>query len=107
MTLPIAEPDRSSLRAVRTGVIPLDDVLRRLDDAAVRQRTLTDAGDLPDDGNRDEVDRFLVRACQRSCNDRGAARFRARWRLPDCPSSSSRQSGAAVRAVAGALLQNA
>ena len=72
MTLPIAEPDRSTLRAVRAGSISLDDVLQRLDDAAARLRTITDTSDLPEHGNRDEVDRFLVRAYQRSWNDRVA-----------------------------------
>jgi hypothetical protein len=55
MTPPIAEADRSTLRAVRAGSIPLENVRQQLGAAAVRLRALTDASELPENGNRDEA----------------------------------------------------
>jgi predicted nucleotidyltransferase len=66
ITLPVAEPARSVLRTVRSGTMPLDDVLERLDAAAAELRSLAETADLPDDGDRDRIDQFLIDAHQRT-----------------------------------------
>jgi len=60
MTLPVPEPERTLLRAVRAGEVPLADVLAELDDVTRRLRTLTDASTLPAQGDAARVDSFLV-----------------------------------------------
>lgn len=60
ITLPVREPDRARLRAVRAGTVPLDEVMARLDELSERLQRLTDESDLPGDGDHEQVDRFLV-----------------------------------------------
>ncbi len=62
ISLPVREPDRSRLRAVRAGSVPLDEVVARLDELSERLRRLIDASDLPAAGDSERVDAFLVDA---------------------------------------------
>lgn len=66
ITLPIPEPRRTELRAVRAGEVPLDDVLARLDELTAELETACDTPGLRDTGDRDAVDRFLTRAYRAS-----------------------------------------
>lgn len=66
ITLPVPEPDRSGLRAVRRGEPTLAEVVAELDEATARLTGLVDASDLPDEADAAAVDRFLVSAYQRA-----------------------------------------
>ena len=61
VTLPVPEPDRSVLRAVRAGELPLDDVLARIDGAAAQLEEVTADAQLPAKPDVPRVDAFLVR----------------------------------------------
>jgi uncharacterized protein len=65
ISLPVQEPERSRLMEVRHGEIPMNDVLDRLNDqlAALESDVLN--ARLPEQPDRDQVDRFLVSAYQR------------------------------------------
>jgi predicted nucleotidyltransferase len=66
ISLPVAEPERSRLMEVRRGEIPLAEVLTRLhEQSAALERDILDSG-IPDEPDRDRVDRFLVDAYRRS-----------------------------------------
>jgi uncharacterized protein len=69
VTLPVAEPARSELMAVRRGVVPPADVLSALDDATARLRQAIVAADLPDAADATAIDRFLVEAHERAWRD--------------------------------------
>jgi hypothetical protein len=60
LTLPVAEPNLTTLRAVRTGDVPLGEALALIEDAERRLRTLVDACALTADATA--IDAFLVRA---------------------------------------------
>ena len=62
ISLPVPEPDRGRLRAVRAGRIPLDEVVARLDELAARLQRLSAESELPDVGDAERADRFLVEA---------------------------------------------
>lgn len=62
ISLPVPEPDRAALRAVRNGSVPLDEVVARLDELTARLERMTAQSDLPPAGDQDRVDRFLVEA---------------------------------------------
>ena len=62
MTLPITEPDRSFLRHVRLGKIPLHDVLTTLDDYEAKLDSLRQASTVPDQPDRHWVDEWLHRS---------------------------------------------
>lgn len=66
ITLPIAEPARSRLLAVRRGEAPLREVLDRLHQQSVRLENTVLASDLPDEPHRDAVNRSLVDAYDRA-----------------------------------------
>lgn len=66
ITLPMEEPTRTELREVRAGEVELDEVLARLDVVAVELERAAEAPGLPETGDRDAVDRFLVRAYRSS-----------------------------------------
>ena len=61
VTLPVPEPDRSVLRSVRAGELPLDDVLARIDGAAAQLEEVTADAQLPVKPDVARVDAFLVR----------------------------------------------
>ncbi|HVF79504.1 MAG TPA: nucleotidyltransferase domain-containing protein [Solirubrobacteraceae bacterium] len=60
ISLPVPEPDRGRLRAVRAGSVPLDGVVERLDDLTAQLERLTAGSDLPPAGDQERVNRFLV-----------------------------------------------
>ena len=62
ITLPVPEPDRAYLRAVRRGEVTLADVLARCDAAEARLRALQTSADVPDQPDRAWVDSWLHRA---------------------------------------------
>jgi hypothetical protein len=45
ITLPVGEPARSALREVRSGAVPLEEVLQRLDAATAGERQLRLGGE--------------------------------------------------------------
>ncbi len=61
ITLPVPEPQRSSLRAVRTGAVPLAEVVEAVDDARARLVALADSPDVPPEPDRAWVDAWLHR----------------------------------------------
>jgi hypothetical protein len=70
ITLPVAEPERSRLMEVRRGDVPLTAVLERLhQQSAELERDILDAS-IPDEPDRDRVDRFLVSAYERAWSAR-------------------------------------
>jgi predicted nucleotidyltransferase len=66
ITLPIASPEREDLMQVRRGEIPLRSVLDRLHERSALLEDTILSSDLPDEPDRDAVDRFLVDAYQRA-----------------------------------------
>jgi len=61
ITLPVPEPERSELRSVRAGELPLEDVLERIDAATVQLEELSADTSLPARPDVARVDEFLVR----------------------------------------------
>jgi uncharacterized protein len=61
ITLPVPEPDRSYLRAIRRGEVPLPDVLAAIDRAEARLLELREASTVPDEPDRAWVDDWLHR----------------------------------------------
>lgn len=64
ISLPIAEPERERLMAVRRGQVALDEVLDRLQAQATELEHIVLRSDLPEAPDRSAVDRFLVGAYQ-------------------------------------------
>ena len=62
ITLPVPEPDRSHLRAVRAGEVPLADVVAAIDQAEADLRRLADSPALPPEPDRAWVDDWLHRS---------------------------------------------
>jgi uncharacterized protein len=62
ITLPMADPERSALRDVRAGRVPLDDVIAEIDRVAARLDAASGRPGLPERSDVDAVDRFVVRA---------------------------------------------
>lgn len=60
ITLPVPEPDRARLRAVRSGRVALEEIVAQLDELSVRLERLTTASELPPGGDQERIDRFLV-----------------------------------------------
>jgi hypothetical protein len=74
ITLPVPEPHRSRLMAVRRGEPSLDRVVADLDAATTTLAELVDASRLPDLADPDPIDQFLVSAYERAWSaDRAAA----------------------------------
>jgi hypothetical protein len=69
ITLPVGEPARTSLRQIRAGDVPLEEVLRRLDDATVRLEEAARDASLPAKSDVATVDAFLVDAYRRAWDD--------------------------------------
>ena len=70
ISLPVAEPERSQLLAVRRGEPTLDDVVTALRDHAARLETELLRSHLPDEADRSSIDRFLVSAYERAWSQR-------------------------------------
>jgi hypothetical protein len=66
ITLPMAEPERGALRAVRGGEVPLDDVLDHIDRVVARLDAACDRPGLRERSDVEAVDRFVVRAYRTS-----------------------------------------
>ena len=62
ITLPVPEPERSALREVRAGLVPLDAVLEHLARVDARLVAACDTPGLRDTPDIDAVDAFVVRA---------------------------------------------
>ncbi len=65
ISLPVPEPHRSRLMAVRRGEIALADVLAQLDDAVVALERLAATADVPAEADAAAVDAFLLSAHER------------------------------------------
>ena len=66
ITLPVPEPDRSRLMAVRRGEVPLPEVLAGLETAVAELEELAATADVPPEADVAAVDAFLVRAYERA-----------------------------------------
>lgn len=66
ITLPIAEPHRSRLMAVRRGEPTLTEIKTMLDEAQASLRRALDSTLLPDRADSDAIDAFLVEAYERT-----------------------------------------
>jgi len=66
ITLPVPEPDRARLRAIRSGAIALEDVIAQLDDVTLQLQGLLAGSRLPAIPDHATVDRFLVAAYERA-----------------------------------------
>jgi predicted nucleotidyltransferase len=66
VSLPMPEPTRSRVMAVRLGERPLEDVLAEIDEVEGRLETALEQTTLPDEPRREEVDAFLVDAYRRA-----------------------------------------
>jgi hypothetical protein len=62
ITLPVPEPSRSHLLAVRRGDVPLPEVLAAVTDAEQRLRALRDSASVPPQPDRAWVDGWLHRS---------------------------------------------
>ncbi|MEY2515858.1 MAG: uncharacterized protein QOJ89_3216 [bacterium] len=66
ISLPVPEPDRARLRAVRAGAVELGEIVAQLDDVTAQLERLVAASDLPERPDHARVDRFLVAAYERA-----------------------------------------
>jgi uncharacterized protein len=66
ITLPVASPERESLMQVRRGEVPLRTVLDRLHERSALLEDTVLSSELPDEPDREAVDRFLVGAYARA-----------------------------------------
>lgn len=62
ITLPVPEPDRTYLRSVRRGEVPLAEVVAAVDDAEARLDDLRGSSTLPEQPDRRWVDEWLHRS---------------------------------------------
>ncbi|HWK30419.1 MAG TPA: nucleotidyltransferase domain-containing protein [Solirubrobacter sp.] len=62
ITLPVPEPQRTTLRAVRAGTVPLGEVLALIERVDAELDAAGETSGLPDTPDVDAVDRFAVRA---------------------------------------------
>jgi len=66
LTLPLREPERSQVMAVRRGEIAFDDVMAEIDESERRLEAALETTELPDEPDRAAVDEFLVGAYRRA-----------------------------------------
>jgi uncharacterized protein len=66
ITLPMADPERSALRDVRAGRVPLDEVLEHVDEVTAKLDATCDTPGLAERSDVDAVDAFVVRAYRRA-----------------------------------------
>jgi hypothetical protein len=69
ITLPVAEPARSGLRDVRAGEVPLEEVLRRLDEATAQLEQASHDAKLPAKPDTAAVDAFVIAAYRRAWDE--------------------------------------
>jgi hypothetical protein len=60
LTLPMAEPDRGRVMAIRRGDVPLDEALAEIDDIERRLLAAVEASPLRDEPDYERVNAFLV-----------------------------------------------
>jgi hypothetical protein len=65
LTLPMPEPERSRVMAIRTGELSFDEAIAEIDDVERRLAAALERTPLPEDPDRAAVDRFLVDAYRR------------------------------------------
>jgi predicted nucleotidyltransferase len=70
ISLPVPEPERSELRAVRSGDVPLDEVLATLDRVTAELAGACDTPGLPAQSDVAAVDAFVVSAYRRAWDAR-------------------------------------
>ena len=66
VTLPMPEPERSRVMAVRLGERSFDEVIAEIDEVEARLSTALERTSLPEEPDRDAVDAFLVDAYRRA-----------------------------------------
>ena len=66
LTLPMPEPERSRVMAIRTGERSFDEALAEIDEVEARLAAALERTALPDEPDRDAVDAFLVDAYRRA-----------------------------------------
>jgi uncharacterized protein len=66
LTLPMPEPERSRLMAIRTGELTFDEAMAEIDDVERRLAEALERSPLPDRPDRAAVDAFLVDAYKRT-----------------------------------------
>jgi hypothetical protein len=71
--IPVPEPERAELRAVRSGNVPLDEVLAKLDRVTAALAGACDTPGLPAQSDVAAVDAFVVSAYRRAWDARDAA----------------------------------
>jgi uncharacterized protein len=62
LTLPMPEPDRGRVMAIRRGDVPLDDALAEIDDIERRLLAAVEASPLRDEPDHESVNAFLIEA---------------------------------------------
>lgn len=66
ITLPVPEPDRARLRAVRNGEVAIDEIIAQLDGVTAKLEGLIATSRLPEHPDHASVDAFLVAAYERA-----------------------------------------
>jgi uncharacterized protein len=66
LTLPMPEPERSRMMAIRTGERTFDETIAEVEEVEQRLAEAVERTLLPPEPNRARVDRFLVDAYRRS-----------------------------------------
>ena len=78
ISLPVPEPERERLRAVRSGAVPLNEIVAQLDDVTARLERLAADNQLPARADEARVNRFLIAAYQRAWSAQPPGRRAAR-----------------------------
>jgi uncharacterized protein len=71
LELPMSEPERSRILAVRSGEVPYEEAVAWIEEAERELETAHERSRLPDQPDRARVDAWLVDAYQRSWRERG------------------------------------
>ena len=66
LTLPLGEPERSRVMAVRRGEVAFDEVMAEIDEVERRLAAALETTRLPEEPDRQAVDDFLVDAYRRA-----------------------------------------
>ena len=66
VTLPMSEPERSRVMAIRTGERTFDEAIEEIDEVERRLGEALERTSLPPEPDRETVDRFLVDAYRRA-----------------------------------------
>lgn len=66
LTLPMPEPERSRVMAIRTGERTFDETVAEIDQVEQRLGEALERSPLPAEPDRSEVDRFLIESYRRA-----------------------------------------